>query len=237
VEDTTVTQRYRTDQVDVPWMKTSPAHLELPSDMVEKGAEANIYPREWMGHEVLMKERISKSYRIEEIDHRLRKRRTKGEAKLLHMAKTCGVTTPLLYDIDKDNKTITMEFIKGKPVKDVFNESNLSKIKPICKKIGEKVARLHGCGIIHGDLTSSNLLLKDDEIVFIDFGLGKISNLVEDKGTDLLVFKKALTGIHYDIAEDCFQSILEGYSGADDYRGILEKIGEIEVRRRYIENK
>lgn len=237
VEDTTVTQRYRTDQVDVPWMKTSPAHLELPSDMVEKGAEANIYPGEWMGHEVLMKERISKSYRIEEIDHRLRKRRTKGEAKLLHMAKTCGVTTPLLYDIDKDNKTITMEFIKGKPVKDVFNESNLSKIKPICKKIGEKVARLHGCGIIHGDLTSSNLLLKDDEIVFIDFGLGKISNLVEDKGTDLLVFKKALTGIHYDIAEDCFQSILEGYSGADDYRGILEKIGEIEVRRRYIENK
>jgi N6-L-threonylcarbamoyladenine synthase/protein kinase Bud32 len=237
VEDTTVTQRYRTDQVDVPWMKTSPAHLKLPSDMLEKGAEANIYPGEWMGHEVLMKERISKSYRIEEIDHRLRKRRTKGEAKLLHMAKTCGVTTPLLYDIDKDNKTITMEFIKGKPVKDVFNESNLSKIKPICKKIGEKVARLHGCGIIHGDLTSSNLLLKDDEIVFIDFGLGKISNLVEDKGTDLLVFKKALTGIHYNIAEDCFQSILEGYSGADDYRGILEKIGEIEVRRRYIENK
>jgi N6-L-threonylcarbamoyladenine synthase/protein kinase Bud32 len=237
VEDTTVTQRYRTDQVDVPWMKTSPAHLKLPSDMLEKGAEANIYPGEWMGHEVLMKERISKSYRIEEIDYRLRKRRTKGEAKLLHMAKTCGVTTPLLYDIDKDNKTITMEFIKGKPVKDVFNESNLSKIKPICKKIGEKVARLHGCGIIHGDLTSSNLLLKDDEIVFIDFGLGKISNLVEDKGTDLLVFKKALTGIHYNIAEDCFQSILEGYSGADDYRGILEKIGEIEVRRRYIENK
>jgi N6-L-threonylcarbamoyladenine synthase/protein kinase Bud32 len=237
VEDTSVTQRYRTDQVDVPWMKTSPAHLELPSDMVEKGAEANIYPREWMGHEVLMKERISKSYRIEEIDHRLRKRRTKGEAKLLHMAKTCGVTTPLLYDIDKDNKTITMEFIKGKPVKDVFNESNLSKIKPICKKIGEKVARLHGCGIIHGDLTSSNLLLKDDEIMFIDFGLGKISNLVEDKGTDLLVFKKALTGIHYNIAEDCFQSILEGYSGADDYQEILEKIGEIEVRKRYIENK
>ncbi len=236
VEDTTVIQRYRTDQVDVPWMKTSPVHLELPSNMLEKGAEANIYPGEWMGRDVLLKERVSKSYRIEEIDHRLRKRRTKGEAKLLHLAKTCGVTTPLVYDIDKENKTITMEYIQGKPVKDVFNGSNLSRIKSICEKVGEKVARLHNCGIIHGDLTSSNLLLEDGEIVFIDFGLGKISDLVEDKGTDLLVFKKALTGIHYDIAEDCFQSILEGYRDADDYQEILEKIGEIEVRRRYTDN-
>lgn len=236
VEDTTVIQRYRTDQVDVPWMKTSPVHLELPSNMLEKGAEANIYPGGWMGRDVLLKERVSKSYRIEKIDHRLRKRRTKGEAKLLHLAKTCGVTTPLIYDIDKENKTITMEYIPGKPVKDVFNESGISQIKIICKKVGEKVARLHNCGIIHGDLTSSNLLLKDGEIVFIDFGLGKISDLVEDKGTDLLVFKKALTGIHYDIAEDCFQSILEGYQDADDYQEILEKIGEIEVRRRYTDN-
>ncbi len=236
VEDTTVIQRYRTDQVNVPWMKTSPVHLELPSNMLEKGAEANIYPGEWMGRDVLLKERVSKSYRIEEIDHRLRKRRTKGEAKLLHLAKTCGVTTPLVYDIDKENKTITMEYIQGKPVKDVFNGSNLSRIKSICEKVGEKVARLHNCGIIHGDLTSSNLLLEDGEIVFIDFGLGKISDLVEDKGTDLLVFKKALTGIHYDIAEDCFQSILEGYRDADDYQEILEKIGEIEVRRRYTDN-
>lgn len=236
MEDTTVIQRYRTDQVDVPWMKTSPVHLELPSNMLEKGAEANIYPGGWMGRDVLLKERVSKSYRIEKIDHRLRKRRTKGEAKLLHLAKTCGVTTPLIYDIDKENKTITMEYIPGKPVKDVFNESEISQIKIICKKVGEKVARLHNCGIIHGDLTSSNLLLKDGEIVFIDFGLGKISDLVEDKGTDLLVFKKALTGIHYDIAEDCFQSILEGYQDADDYQEILEKIGEIEVRRRYTDN-
>jgi len=134
MEDTTVIQRYRTDQVDVPWMKTSPVHLELPSNMLEKGAEANIYPGGWMGRDVLLKERVSKSYRIEKIDHRLRKRRTKGEAKLLHLAKTCGVTTPLIYDIDKENKTITMEYIPGKPVKDVFNESEISQIKIICKK-------------------------------------------------------------------------------------------------------
>lgn len=237
VENTTVIQRYRTDQVDVPWMKSSPAHLKLPSNMVEKGAEANIYPGEWMGQNVLLKERVSKNYRIEEIDHRLRKKRTKSEAKLLHLAKTCGVTTPLLYDIDKEKKTITMEFIPGKPVKDVFNESPPTQTKAICEKIGKNIARLHNCGIIHGDLTSSNLLLRGEEVIFIDFGLGKISDLVEDKGTDLLVFKKALSDIHYDIAEDCFQSILQGYQETDDYQEILEKIGEIEVRGRYTDNK
>jgi N6-L-threonylcarbamoyladenine synthase/protein kinase Bud32 len=36
VEDTTVKQRYRTDQVDVPWMRSSNRHLKLPSDLLEK---------------------------------------------------------------------------------------------------------------------------------------------------------------------------------------------------------
>ena len=237
VEDTTVIQKYRTDQVDVPWMKSSKQHLKLPDNMVEKGAEANIYPDIWLNDEVILKERISKNYRIGEIDHKLRKRRTKSEAKLLHMAKTCGVTTPLLYDIDKDEATITMEKIRGKPVKDVFKESELAEIKSICNKIGLKIACLHNCGIIHGDLTSGNLILRGDEIVFIDFGLGKISDLVEDKGTDLLVFKKALSGIHYNIAHDCFQSILNGYCEADGYYEILAKIGEIEFRGRYTDDK
>lgn len=233
VGDTSVIQRYRTDQVDVPWMKSSEKHLQLPSSMLEKGAEANIYSGKWMGEKVLLKERISKSYRITEIDHRLRKSRTKREAKLLHMAKTCGVTTPLLYDIDKENKTITMEYVPGKPVKDIFDESELLQIKPICERIGEKIAHLHNCGIIHGDLTSSNLLFKDGKIIFIDFGLGKISDLVEDKGTDLLVFKKALTGIHYEIADDCFESILQGYHKATNYQEVMEKLKEIGLRRRY----
>ncbi|MCE5215297.1 MAG: bifunctional N(6)-L-threonylcarbamoyladenine synthase/serine/threonine protein kinase [Methanobacterium sp.] len=233
VEDTTVIQRYRTDQVDVPWMKTTKNHLKLPPDILEKGAEANIYQSEWMGQEVVIKDRISKNYRIKEIDLRLRKKRTRGEAKLLHLAKKCGVFTPLIFDINKDNNSITLEMIPGYTIKDILDRSKLMQIKVICEKIGEKIAQLHNCGIIHGDLTSGNLILKDDEVVFIDFGLGKISDLVEDKGTDLLVFKKALNGIHYNIAEECFQSILKGYRKADDYDEIVNKIEEIEGRRRY----
>ena len=233
VDETTVIQKYRTDQVDVPWMKSSTKQLKLPPEMLEKGAEANIYPGKYMTHEVILKERVVKNYRLPEIDHKLRKRRTKSEAKLLHLAKTCGVTTPLIYDVDKESKVITMEKIMGESVKKVFENSSPSEIGSICEEIGLKIALLHNCGIIHGDLTSSNLLLRNGKIVLIDFGLGKISELVEDKATDLLVFKKALTGIHFNISNNCFMSILEGYKKASDYKTIINTVEDIEDRGRY----
>lgn len=236
IEDTKVIQRYRTDQVDVPWMKKSHHHLELPPELVAKGAEANLYPDQYLDHAVVVKKRLRKGYRIELIDQELRKIRTKNEAKLLGEAKRCCVTTPLVYDVDKKKSTITMEKIEGMLVKDVFNQAELSEITAISRKIGEYVARLHNCDIIHGDLTTSNLIQKGDKIVFIDFGLGKISQLVEDKGVDLLVFKKAITSIHHRISQECFEAILDGYRGADDYEKVVEKIEEIEGRGRYTTN-
>ena len=233
IKDTTVIQKYRTDQVDVPWRKKSNKHLNLPSEILEKGAEANIYPDKWLNHDVLIKERVPKSYRIPEIDHRLRKERTKKEAKLLGEAKNCGVKTPLIYDINKKGNALVLEKINGKIVKEIFKDAKMDKIKEISYKIGENVAKLHNCGVIHGDLTTSNLILKEDKIIFIDFGLGKNSDLVEDKGVDLLVFKKAISGIHYKIADTCFDEILKGYKEADNYSAIVEKIEDIEGRGRY----
>lgn len=233
IEDTTVIQKYRTDQVDVPWMHKSKKHLKLPPEIAEKGAEANLYTDNWLNHEVFVKQRVPKSYRIPEIDHRLRKERTKKEAKLLSEAKRCEVRTPLIYDIDKKQNALVLEKIDGKVVKNVFEDASLDEVKTISRKIGENIAKLHNCGMIHGDLTTSNLILEDDKIVFIDFGLGKHSDLIEDKGVDLLVFKKAIGGIHYKIAAECFNEILKGYEIADDYKIIVEKVEEIEGRGRY----
>ena len=239
IKDTGVIQKYRTDQVDVPWMKNSGKRLKLPPEMIEKGAEANIYPGQWMEEEVLIKKRVPKNYRIEEIDSYLRKKRTKGEAKLLGDAKRCGVRTPVLYDLDKDESSIIMERINGTPVKDIFEglkksgKSDFPQMKKLCEKIGESIAKLHNCKIIHGDLTSSNMILQDDDVFFIDFGLGMVSDLVEDKGVDLLVFKKAISGIHHNISKECFKSILQGYQDAYDYDAVVAKVMEIEGRGRY----
>ena len=234
LKDTRVIQRYRTDQVNVPWMKTSSRLLKLPIELLDKGAEANIYKGEWLNHDVLKKDRVSKNYRIKEIDYYLRKKRMKHEVKLLNDAKSCGVITPLIYDIDKKENSIVIENIDGIILKYVFDEAEVPEILLFCEKIGENIAKLHNCGIIHGDLTTSNMISRGDDVVFIDFGLGKISDLVEDKGVDLVVFKKALYGIHYDIADECFQSILKGYMIASDYDKILAKIENIEGRGRYI---
>ena len=236
LKDTRVIQRYRTDQVNVPWMKTSSRLLKLPIELLDKGAEANIYKGEWLNHDVLKKDRVSKNYRIKEIDYYLRKKRMKREVKLLNYAKSCGVITPLIYDIDKKENSIVIENIDGIILKYVFDEAEVPEILLLCEKIGENIAKLHNCGIIHGDLTTSNMISRGDDVVFIDFGLGKISDLVEDKGVDLVVFKKALNGIHYNIAGECFQSILKGYIIANDYDKILAKIENIEGRGRYIIN-
>lgn len=233
VKDTGVIQKYRTDQVDVPWMKSAGKSLKLPRNILEKGAEANIYPGKWLDNDVIIKNRVSKSYRIPEIDLSLRKKRTKQESKLLGESKRCGVKTPLVFDVDKKNYSIVMEKIDGQVVKDVLDQSDSSTLGKVCLQIGENLAKLHNCGIIHGDLTSSNLILSGNSVYFLDFGLGTISDLVEDKGVDLLVFKKAISGVHNNISDECMRYILEGYENAKDFNAVTKKVAEIENRGRY----
>jgi len=233
IKDTGVIQKYRTDQVDVPWMKSAGKSLKLPENILEKGAEANIYPSKWLNNDVIIKNRVSKSYRIPEIDLQLRKKRTKQESKLLGESKRCGVKTPLVYDVDKMNFSIVMEKIHGEVVKDVLDHGDSGTIAKICKEIGENLAKLHNCGIIHGDLTSSNLIVNDESVYFLDFGLGTISDLVEDKGVDLLVFKKAISGVHNEISDECMSFILKGYEDAYDFDAVIKKVAEIENRGRY----
>lgn len=233
IKDTGVIQKYRTDQVDVPWMKSAGKSLKLPRNILEKGAEANIYPGKWLDNDVIIKNRVSKSYRIPEIDLSLRKKRTKQESKLLGESKRCGVKTPLVFDVDKKNYSIVMEKIDGQVVKDVLDQSDSSTLGKVCLQIGENLAKLHNCGIIHGDLTSSNLILSGNSVYFLDFGLGTISDLVEDKGVDLLVFKKAISGVHNNISDECMRYILEGYENAKDFNAVTKKVAEIENRGRY----
>ena len=114
-----------------------------------------------------------------------------------------------------------------------------NKIKELAIAIGENIKAFHDGDIIHGDLTGSNMILVDDDLdnisenlAIFDFGLGKYSDLLEDKAADLLVLKKSFQSIDYDIATETFNWILESYD-ANNSSKMAEKIHEIESRGRY----
>jgi N6-L-threonylcarbamoyladenine synthase/protein kinase Bud32 len=146
------------------------------------------------------------------------------------MVKDFGIPAPYIFDVDLDSKRITMSYINGKLAKDVI-EDNLD----IAYKIGEIVGKLHKNDVIHNDLTTSNFLY-DRELYIIDFGLGKISNLDEDKAVDLIVFKKAVLSTHNEKFEEIWERFLEGYKSVyDRWEIILDLMKEVERRARYVE--
>lgn len=242
IEDTEVIQRFRTDEVNVPWVKQSNSRISLPKEILAKGAEADIYSGRWIEEESIIKKRIPKTYRIKEIDDKIRKSRTKKEAKLISDVKRAGVLSPVLYDVDLNEKSISMKKIGGELAKDLLGKLSPDNQKQLSIAIGCNIGLMHGKNIIHGDITGSNIIVNDDGPVFIDFGLGKYSNLIEDKCVDLIVFKKSLQSIDYKIANDIFDNVLDGYidSYGSNYDSdginktkLIEKIAEIESRGRY----
>lgn len=231
LKDTNIIQRFRTDEVDIPWIEDRKSNLKLPDNVMAKGAESNIIKSKYLENKAILKNRIPKNYRIPEIDNEIRKSRTKLEAKLLSDTKRAGVITPVLYDVDLENKNILMSEIDGIMVKDILDDNSMN----LAYEIGKNIAKFHNIDIIHGDITTSNVMVQDGKIVFLDFGLGKYSDLFEDKAVDLLVLKKSLQSFNHNLAIEIFDKVLKGYS--DNYREskkkVINKINEIESRGRY----
>ncbi|KAA0001702.1 MAG: Kae1-associated serine/threonine protein kinase [Thermoplasmata archaeon] len=201
--------------------------------LIKRGAEAEIYLATYMGRDVVIKRRIRKKYRIREIDEELRRSRTRKEALLMAEARKAGVAVPFIYDVDVKKMEITMQYIHGKRIKDYLDTMNESDQKEICKKIGESVAFLHKNGIIHGDITTSNLILANEKIYFIDFGLGEKSNSIEKRGVDMHLLMEALKAAH--INKQLFEWILKEYEKhVEDGNEVIKKIKEIEKRGRYM---
>jgi TP53 regulating kinase-like protein len=202
--------------------------------IIYQGAEAKICKSKYMDFDVVKKRRIKKSYRIKEIDDRLIFYRTKEESKLITEARKYGVSVPIIFDIDTQNGIITMEYLYGKRIKDILNGLSEKERIRICRMIGESIAKLHNNDIIHGDITTSNMIYQDDRIHFIDFGLGEKNTEIEAKGVDLHVLMEAIESTHSRYS-DCFSYVLEGYKNElkDDAKPVINKIAEIVKRGRY----
>jgi len=216
-------------------------HGLVKAMLIKKGAEASLYLETWHGRKAIIKRRLVKKYRVPELDREIRIQRTKHEPSIIHRAKEAGVPTPIIYMVDIASATIIMEFVEGKRLKEILDHLSSEERKKLCRYVGILVGRLHKSGIIHGDLTTSNMILTPKgKVVFIDFGLSDQSFELENRGVDLHLMKRALLSTHFRHAEECFESILDGYMevmGEDEAKEVLSKVEEIEKRGRYVSKR
>jgi TP53 regulating kinase-like protein len=204
-------------------------------------------------NQIVKKHRISKGYRLQLIDKKLRSRRTRSEAKLLEKSSKL-IPIPRIIKIDEKEQTIELEYIQGKKLSEHLD--SLPNSIEICKTIGKQIALLHNKDIIHGDLTTSNMILADaqvksslnpskqpsashsdlsnNKLYFIDFGLSFTSQKIEDKAVDLHLIKQALEAKHFNHYKEFFDAILQGYTSASvNSKEILERLRKVEQRGRY----
>ena len=100
--------------------------------------------------------------------------------------------------------------------------------------MGKQIAILHFNNIIHNDLTTSNMILRDKKLYFIDFGLSFISTKTEDKAVDLKLLKQALESKHYTISNTSFNHVLKGYKFIPkQYQEVINRLKQVEKRGRY----
>ena len=221
----------------------------LPSgEIIRKGAEAILIKGPWFDQEeALYKVRVKKAYRIQAIDEKLRLERTVMEARILGALLEAGILVPAVFDVDAKAGIIVMEFIHGPRIKDILQELR-NKIGAVFETIGYEVARIHDLGIIHGDLTTSNIIyesdIDEDEIKFrfIDFGLARHSTSIEDKSVDLHLFKRVITSTHATLFDAIFPRFMAGYGKfledrgkTSDFDKITKRLAQIETRGRYVD--
>ena len=196
---------------------------------IAQGAEAILY----QDNNKVIKERFSKKYRLEHLDKSLRQFRTRREAKVLGKLEELKFPSPHLLDFSDKRMSITMDFVPGEKLRDVLLKGDDYQI--LASEVGEKVGKLHVHNIIHGDLTTSNMIQHQEtrELNIIDFGLSFFSEKVEDKAVDLFLLDRALESKHYQHYPEIFENVLEGYKKSNpDAALVLERFTAVKKRGR-----
>ncbi len=191
---------------------------------IAQGAEAILYKDK----DKVIKDRISKSYRIPEIDVKLRKERTKTEARILQKLLRAKVNVPKVIKANPEKAILEIELIPGVKVRDYLDDK---KDVHIFKQIAEQTQLMHNSGIVHGDLTTSNMILHGNKVYFIDFGLSEHSDRIEDKAVDLHLLKECLRSKHFEIWESCWRIFESHYKN----KAVVDRLKKVEQRGRYKE--
>ncbi|KAJ2226507.1 TP53 regulating kinase [Coemansia sp. RSA 485] len=203
--------------------------------LLRQGAEARVYKTELSGQPVVAKQRFSKTYRHPDLDRKLTRGRMNQEARSLKRCLENNIHVPQVVRVDKESSTLYIQYIEGPTLKEwIQNNQNESKEKEFMQMVGRILYRMHANNIIHGDLTTSNILVDvEDKLVLIDFGLSQISQMAEDKAVDLYVLERAFISTHPN-SELLFASVLEAYEAENPEvaSAVLKRLEDVRQRGR-----
>nr|GMD87270.1 EKC/KEOPS complex subunit bud32-like [Ipomoea batatas] len=207
--------------------------------LIKQGAEARVFESTFVGRRSIVKERFSKKYRHPTLDSKLTLKRLNAEARCMTKARRLGVATPVLYAVDPILHSVTFEYVEGPLVKDIllgFGSSGIDeeRIADIAFQIGNAIGKIHDGGLVHGDLTTSNMLMRSatNQLVLIDFGLSFTSTLPEDKAVDLYVLERALLSMHSSCG-NVMDRILSAYKkSSKQWSSTLNKLAQVRQRGR-----
>ncbi|RDL39182.1 Protein kinase-like (PK-like) [Venustampulla echinocandica] len=238
-----------------------------PPELIAQGAEALLYRTTYLLPSIpcALKYRPSKPYRHPILDTRLTKHRILSEARVLVKCRKEGVPVPAVYALDEKAGWLMFEWIEGEVVRVRLNEWLRRRkgveggiqlgeeyLRALMRRIGSALGRMHGIGIVHGDLTTSNMMLRpskneavsaaggsetedqilDGDIVLIDFGLASQGTQDEDRAVDLYVLERAFASTH-PRAEPLFSEVLDAYGKS--FKGahiVLKKLEDVRMRGR-----
>ncbi|KAF7367466.1 Bud32 protein kinase [Mycena sanguinolenta] len=251
-------------------MTSASLDLILASTLISQGAEAKVYKAKLSSDpsdsEILLKHRFRKGYRHPTLDGSLTRARVAGEARALLKCLRAGVNVPGVRMVDAAEGVLGIEWIHGQSVRkllpggagededasgdsepeaaDALREYDIP-VDALMQLIGQEIAKMHLADVIHGDLTTSNMMLRhpssfksrhptlSTELVLIDFGLSFHSSLVEDKAVDLYVLERAFSSTHPD-SEPLFASVLRAYEQrmGKDWAAIGRRLEDVRMRGR-----
>jgi len=267
ISETKILPKWRMDNVPIPWRTTKKADvhevhkekskieldkseqkilqdLSIQGEIIRRGAEAVLIHSKWFNRDVLIKYRLPKNYRINEIDKKLRYSRTIKEGRTLIELFKFGIPVPSIFEINPAKGLIVMQFINGNRLKDVIPELSNEELEIIFRKVGYWLAKMHQIKRAHGDLTTSNIIYTENrELFFIDFGLTESDIGIEEKAMDLHLFKRVISSTHGKFFPYLYDQFIQGYSAVEktdknENNEINSRINEIELRGRYnIERK
>ncbi|KAK8151837.1 kinase-like domain-containing protein [Phyllosticta citrichinensis] len=238
-----------------------------PATLITQGAEALVYKTSFLtaSRAAALKFRPSKPYRHALLDKRLTRQRILAEARVLVRLRREGVTVPAVWGCDWDAGWLLLEWIPGHTIRawqsndgdGALDKSRVPELWDLMARVGRAVGRMHAVGVVHGDLTTSNLMLRTPSpsssstqhqqapdaaastevlagtVTIIDFGLASQTIQDEDKAVDLYVLERAFGSTH-PAAEPLFHEVLQAYrdAGGKAATAVLKRLDEVRLRGR-----